>query len=152
MSRFAANSYLQLALEAENQRKKHLPLEQQKTCLACGASDVDSIQGCLESFQTAMQRPDIQVHAISSRLFDAYCLQHPEVYCFSAKSYAVHLAFMACWMESDSPLEQRQILHCGMNGAFTLEKAALLEFRGELTHLHWQQATKPPPSKDGGLD
>ena len=31
--------------------------------------------------------------------FDAYCMQHPETYCRSAKSYAAHLTRLCCGLE-----------------------------------------------------
>lgn len=140
VSRFAATQYLQLALQAEEKRKQHLPPESQTRCLCCQADVVGSVAGCLESFQAAMLNPIVQSNLNGSCLFDAYCLQHPEIYCVSAKSYAVHLAFMVCWMEFKEPQQQRPVLQRGMNGVFALEKAPLLEFRGEFSHLHWQQA------------
>ena len=38
--------------------------------------------------------------ALHNLLVDAYCLQHPEDYCRSAKSYAAHLVGLCCGVET----------------------------------------------------
>lgn len=37
--------------------------------------------------------------AVHSLAFDAYCMQHPQRYCVSTKSYAAHLARLCCGLE-----------------------------------------------------
>jgi len=70
-------------------------------CPACGATVSGGREGC----QALMD--DIQARAYSNPAFaatfnlgfDAYCMQHPEKYCVSAKSYAAHLTRLCCGVE-----------------------------------------------------
>jgi hypothetical protein len=69
------------------------------------------------------------------RLFvDAYCLQHPERHCVSAKSLAAHLAGL-CQILEDGASEATgsDCLQRWLSGAPALEKPALPPGRGALT-------------------
>ncbi|GAC1654933.1 MAG: hypothetical protein NVS4B8_30120 [Herpetosiphon sp.] len=42
---------------------------------------------------------DLRYAAVRNCAFDAYCMQHIEPYCHSAKSYAAHLTRLCCGIE-----------------------------------------------------
>ena len=76
--------------------------------------------------------------------FDAYCLQHVEQYCASAKSYAAHLTRMCCTMEyGDSPKIHAAIQRW-LNGNRRLDKPEILPFLGALTVADVYQAERAP--------
>ncbi len=66
-------------------------------CL-CG---LDSKQNCKELFETILAKEfsDYRYGKIHRLTVDSCCLQHPNVYMVSAKSFAAHLTGMCCAME-----------------------------------------------------
>jgi hypothetical protein len=134
--------YIEREIQAQQQRKTTLPLELQGTCLCCGANDIGGLQGCLECYQSLSLEFGVGlVDDVGRGIFDGYCMQHPELYCFSAKSMAAHLAFLACWIDYGSPLERLNTIRRGLDGEFSQPKAPVLPFRGSLTIVHLQQAS-----------
>jgi hypothetical protein len=66
---------------------------------------------------------------------DCYCLQHPEIYCVSAKSYAAHLAGLCCKMEHGGEAKIHAAIQRWLNGRVEIEKPAVPRMRGEVTVL-----------------
>ena len=68
------------------------------TCPACGAVVAGGRAGCQAVFDelTARAYADLAYASTRNLAFDAYCLQHLETYCHSAKSYAAHLTRLCC--------------------------------------------------------
>jgi hypothetical protein len=65
--------------------------------------------------------------------FDAYCMQHPETYCRSAKSYAAHLTRLCCGLEHDGDPAIYAAIQKWLNGNILLNKPQVLSMRGTLT-------------------
>ena len=64
-------------------------------CPYCSAKDVGGLEGCQSIYYAISLEANLPlVSGLGRAIFDAYCLQHPELYCKSAKSYAAHLTFM----------------------------------------------------------
>ena len=80
---------------------------------------------------------------IGRAFVDTYCLQHPEILCVSAKSYAVHLSLVHCWVVHGNRKEVHEALRRGYNGPFIADKPFVPEprQRGKLTVAYLQQAT-----------
>jgi Family of unknown function (DUF5946) len=134
-------NYIEQEIEAQKIRKAILPAEQQETCLCCGANHIGGLQGCIQVYQHLSLEFGVGlVDGVGRGIFDGYCMQHPEIYCVSAKSMAAHLAFLACWIDYKSPLERFGTIRRGLDGEFKQPKAPILEFRGSLTIQHLQKA------------
>ena len=107
----------------------------EERCPACGAPDVGGREGCQAlyeafGFQTYSDRRLAAVHLLS---FDAYCMQHVETYCVSAKSYAAHLTRLCCGIEHGGNPVIYATINRWLNGKVELEKPPLLSQRGEMT-------------------
>ena len=103
-------------------------------CPLCRAPRVGGLEGC----HTILHRLQLEFglglrESLGRMAVDAYCLQHPEIYCLSAKSYAAHLAFMAAWMDYSSDMNTIVIALRGFDGPFEEVKPPVLEHRGSLT-------------------
>ncbi len=70
-------------------------------CGGCGAWIADGTAGCQALFEEIGARAwaDLRYARRQRMVVDAYCLQHPERYCVSAKSLAAHLTGLA-WRSS----------------------------------------------------
>jgi Family of unknown function (DUF5946) len=113
-------------------------------CPYCSANHIGGLEGCQAMYyQVALNTNLPLTSGLGRSIFDAYCLQHPEVYCKSAKSYAAHLAFLYCWIAHPGRQEVLEAIHRGLNGPFKVEKAFVPEVgkRGTLTILHLKRAT-----------
>jgi Family of unknown function (DUF5946) len=131
--------YYALAAAREAERKKHLPQTEQATCLSCGAKHVGGVLGCRDTYHAiTMRHPLPLTHGLGRAMFDTYCLQHLETLCYSAKSYAAHLAFVACWVDHGNPLNLLERARVGLNGRLDFERAPEPPSRGDLTILHLQ--------------
>jgi len=71
---------------------------------------------------------------------DTYCLQHPDEYLGSAKSFAAHLTGICCAMQYDNDPNLLQLLQQWLNGQKKLEKPPMLETFGPLTIAYVAQA------------
>jgi hypothetical protein len=111
-------------------------------CPECGAEVAGGRAGCQAMFD-ALVTPGAGPLGLSAErdlAFDAYCMQHPETYCKSAKSYAAHLMRLCCGLEfGGDPLVYRAIQRW-LNGAVPLEKPEVLSARGTLTVADVQTA------------
>jgi hypothetical protein len=104
-------------------------MTQAERCPGCGAIVAGGRAGC----QALWDGMSIEGKMARDLAFDAYCMQHLETYCRSAKSYAAHLTRLCCGIEyGGEPQVYRAIQHW-LNGKVNLEKPALLAFLGELT-------------------
>lgn len=65
--------------------------------------------------------------------FDAYCMQHPEQYGVSAKSYAAHLTRLCCGVERDGAPAIYRAINRWLSANPPLVKPDLLVGRGRLT-------------------
>jgi hypothetical protein len=138
--------YIQREIEAQRHRKSSLSPEYQGRCLCCGANDIGGLQGCIDTFYALR---DIFggtfTDGIERGIFDGYCMQHPELYCVSAKSMAAHLAFLACWIDHGSPLERFHAVRRGLDGEFKQPKAPVLVATSPLYTCNTPPAPKTTP-------
>ena len=65
--------------------------------------------------------------------FDAYCMQHLDPYCLSAKSYAAHLTRLCCGLEYAGQPRVYSAIQAWLNGSIPLEKPAAPDRRGTIT-------------------
>jgi len=70
------------------------------------------------------------VHRIT---VDCYALQHPDRYCASFKSFAVHLSGLCCAMEHRNDPAMLRAIHIGLDGRHARSRPAFVERRGEVT-------------------
>jgi hypothetical protein len=114
-------------------------------CPECGALVPGGRAGC-QSLYDALAAPGSGALGLSARrdlAFDAYCMQHPDTYCRSAKSYAAHLTRLCCGLEyGGDPQLYRAIQHW-LNGVVPLEKPQVLAERGRMTVADLQTAANP---------
>lgn len=112
-------------------------------CPYCSANHIGGLEGCQAIFYQVVLNADMPLTSGMGRgIFDTYCLQHPELYCKSAKSYAAHLALLYCWIAYPNNQEVLEAIRRGLNGPFRAEKAFLPEVgkRGTLTILHLKRS------------
>jgi hypothetical protein len=85
-------------------------------------------------------RGSLGLGALRDLAFDAYCMQHPDTYCRSAKSYAAHLTRLCCGVEHGGEPKVYRAIHRWLNGAVALEKPEVLTERGRMTVADLQAA------------
>ncbi|HEV2489479.1 MAG TPA: DUF5946 family protein [Candidatus Acidoferrales bacterium] len=114
------------------------PESQAATCPSCGAPVAGGSAGCQALFNqiSARSYENPGYAAAHELLVDAYCLQHPEPYCHSAKSFAAHLTRMCCGIERDGDRKIYRAIHIWLSGPAKIEKPEVLASRGELTIAH----------------
>jgi hypothetical protein len=103
-------------------------------CPACGAP-LGGRAGCQMTFDalSAASWGSPTRGAVHNLLVDAYCMQHPEDYCRSAKSYAAHLAGLCCGVEAGSDPRRHRAVARWLDGARELAKPAVPGARGTMT-------------------
>ncbi|HEV2615531.1 MAG TPA: DUF5946 family protein [Candidatus Acidoferrales bacterium] len=104
-------------------------------CSECGAEVQGGNAGCEALFNQfgARDFSDPRYGATHELLVDAYCLQHPERYCHSAKSYAAHLTRMCCGIEHGGKREVYAAIPRWLSGASKIERPEPPERRGTMT-------------------
>lgn len=110
-------------------------------CPDCGARRVGGREGCAALFdQITFQelgQPGYgraQGYGRTHRLLvDAYCMQHLDKYCRSAKSYAAHLTGLCCGVEYHGDPKIYAAIQRWLNGRVDLQKPETLAFLGKLT-------------------
>lgn len=114
----------------------------EEACPSCGAPGVGGSAGCQALFnQIGARSHENPGYAAAHELFvDAYCLQHPEPYCHSAKSYAAHLTRMCCGIERGGDRKIYRAIHIWLSGPAKIERPETLSSRGNLTIVHVQAA------------
>jgi hypothetical protein len=117
----------------------------EERCPECGAI----VQGGLAGCQAAWEAVAFQAYrnpayaALYDLAFDAYCMQHPEQYGRSAKSYAAHLTRLCCGLEYNRDPAVYAAIRRFLDGRVSLEKPPLLSERGQLTILDVLAAHNP---------
>lgn len=98
-------------------------------CPDCGAN----VEGGREGCQALWHKLFYSVGLTHPAAFDAYCMQHLEKYCASAKSYAAHLTRLCCGVAYEADGQVYMAIQQWLNGNRQLEKPAILPFLGALT-------------------
>jgi hypothetical protein len=111
-------------------------------CPDCGASVADGRAGCQALFDeiSLLGYSGYRYAATHALAFDAYCMQHPERYGLSAKSYAAHLTRLCCGLEHAGDAGVYAAIQKWLNGAVALDKPAAPEARGQMTVADLQAA------------
>jgi hypothetical protein len=107
-----------------------------ESCDQCGWAEAGGRAGCRARFEEFLARDfsDALYFRVHRLLVDAYCLQHPDQFCVSAKSLAAHLAGLGWILEGGaSPASGPEGLQRWLSGNRALEKPTLPEERGETT-------------------
>ncbi len=101
----------------------------------CGACVRTGRAGCQAVFYeiAALAYRDPSYGRLHNLVVDAYCMQHVETYCKSAKSYAAHLARLCCGIEFQGNREAYAAIQQWLDGAVSLEKPQTLSYVGNLT-------------------
>jgi hypothetical protein len=104
-------------------------------CPACGAAVPGGRAGCQALWDELNARAynDLDYAAVHDLAFDAYCMQHLETYCRSAKSYAAHLTRLCCGLEYDGSPAAYAAIQKWLNGPTPVEKPETLADLGRLT-------------------
>lgn len=111
-------------------------------CTGCGAN----VNGGREACQAIWDEISFLMYENASYVvcrdlaFDSYCMQHPEQYGRSPKSYAAHLTRLCCGLEFNADPAVYAAIHRWLDGKVNLTKPALLSARGDLTVLHVHNA------------
>ncbi len=107
-----------------------------EVCPYCGAPNIGGYAGCRAWMDEMMVRFGHDRVAV-----DCYMLQHPEIGCVSAKSYAAHLAGLCCAIEYGRSDKIYAAIQRWLNGRVDLDKALVPSARGQLTITHLQAAS-----------
>jgi|SRR5579859_1238962 len=121
------------------------PARKIECCPDCGAPVAGGRAGC-QALYDALAAPGAGALGLSARrdlAFDAYCMQHPDTYCRSAKSYAAHLTRLCCGLEYGGDPQVYRAIQRWLNGTVKLEKPAVLTARGQMTVADLQAASSP---------
>jgi Family of unknown function (DUF5946) len=104
-------------------------------CPDCGAIVRGGRAGCQALFDelNAQALTDSRYAAVRDLAFDAYCMQHPDRYCRSAKSYAAHLTRLCCGIEYNGDPAIYAAIQKWLNGKRELTKPDVLSNRGRIT-------------------
>jgi len=111
------------------------PAEEIDRCPQCGAP----IRGGREACQAAWDEISVLAYshpgyaATRDLAFDTYCMQHPEKYCVSAKSYAAHLTRLCCGLEYRGDPSVYSAIRQWLDGTVAIQKPEVLKQRGHLT-------------------
>src|SRR5579864_5713796 len=100
------------------------PKSHAETCPSCGARVAGGSAGCQALFNELGARSynNPGYAAVHELLVDTYCLQHPELYCHSAKSYAAHLTRMCCGIERGGDRKIYRAIHIWLSSPGEIEK------------------------------
>ncbi len=105
-------------------------------CSGCGLIIAGGDAGCREFYEATIPLSGrVPTYFGAGRLaFDTYCVQHPAVYCVSAKSLAAHLGGL-CWgLEYDRSKRGYEHLRQSLDGpGGWFPKPPLPAYRGALT-------------------
>ncbi len=109
--------------------------EREDRCASCGAAVDGGEAACQALFNELGARAfsDPGLASVQQLVVDAYCLQHPEPYCHSAKSYAAHLTRMCIGLEQGGNSDSYAAIPRWLNGPVSLQKPEAPSFRGRMT-------------------
>ena len=117
-----------------------------EACAGCGLVGVGGTGGCQSIMDELAARgfSDIRYGRVHRLFVDTYCLQHPDSYCVSLKSFAAHLAGV-CWSLEcgGSPGTVSEALRKWVERHPHLEKPAVPAARGTLTIADVARAPDP---------
>jgi hypothetical protein len=105
-------------------------------CEDCGAAVSEGKTGCQKIFEEVVAREfsDYRYGRIHRLTVDAYCLQHPDPYMRSGKSFAAHLTGMCAALEYEESSEINRVVQKWLSGNPKIDKPARLpQRRGDLT-------------------
>jgi hypothetical protein len=114
-------------------------------CAACGGAIAGGREACQRLFEhyNGLAHSEIGYAGAHRLLVDAYCMQHLDPYCLSAKSYAAHLVGL-CWgVAHGGGPEGYAVIPRWLDGAPPVEKPPLLADLGALTLVDVATATDP---------
>jgi hypothetical protein len=111
-----------------------MPATPTESCPSCGAN-AGGRAGCQALFDetSALAWSDPERARVHNLVVDAYCMQHPDEYCKSAKSFAAHLTGLCCAMEFGGSSKRYWAIARWLDGNAELEKPVLLQARGVLS-------------------
>ncbi len=79
--------------------------------------------------------------AVHDLAFDAYCMQHPDRYCRSAKSYAAHLTRLCCGLEYAGSPSVYAAIRRWLDGKVNLARPERLQDLGQVTLVSLAKAS-----------
>jgi hypothetical protein len=105
------------------------------TCSGCGLAVPGGTPACRAIFDAYIAREwNNPISYRYHRMFvDTYCLQHPDQFCASAKSFAAHLTGLCAAFEHKSHPSVLNAVNRWLSGNPSLTKPELPSFRGALT-------------------
>jgi hypothetical protein len=108
---------------------------EQERCPSCGALVPGGRTACQALWNDIASQAyqNLDRASVHNLAFDTYCMQHPETYCRSNKSYAARLTRLCCGLEHNSDPEIYAAIQKWLNGRVLLEKPEVLSRRGTLT-------------------
>jgi hypothetical protein len=104
------------------------------TCGLCRAP-LGGIDACVARVNELLvqAQQDVRYAGAYRLAFDAFCMQHPERYCVSAKSYAAHLMGLCHGTEYADRAQTYWAIPAWLNHPRNLQKPPLIADRGALT-------------------
>jgi hypothetical protein len=115
-------------------------------CPGCGLAGAGGAAGCQAIFDEILGRDfgDVAYFRVHRMLVDTYCLQHPERYCASAKSFVAHLGGLCSILEHGaSRAVGADWLRQWLDGTPSIERPAPPGTRGALTIAEVRGAADP---------
>jgi hypothetical protein len=97
-------------------------------CQECGLEIAGGFEGCQQLFREFHAREQAELAASyeqSRLLVDTYCVQHPDGYCASPKSFAAHITGLAYAIEGGGNIRGLQVLHEWLDRHPNLEKPVI---------------------------
>jgi hypothetical protein len=127
--------------------KMDAPMDTQveTNCSSCGLAVPGGTAGCRAIFDAYIAREwSSPISYRYHRMFvDSYCLQHPDEFCASAKSFAAHLTGLCAAFEHKSHPSVLKSINRWLSGNPSLNKPDLPTFRGALTIAEVQSVLPP---------
>ena len=111
-------------------------------CPDCGALVANGREGCQAAFDELSARAygDLAYAAVQALALDAYCMQHVDKYCRSAKSYAAYLTRLCCGLEYGGDPHVYAAIQKWLNGSIEIRKPPILNDRGRMTVMEVRSA------------
>lgn len=126
-------------------------MPEKERCAGCGLEVEGGSDGCKILFDELLARDftDARYFRVHRTMVDAYCLQHPDRYCASGKSFAAHLCGL-CWAleKEGGRATGPEKLQQWLDGNTKVDKPELPEFRGEVTIGDVRDAPDPESYAD----
>jgi uncharacterized protein DUF5946 len=112
-----------------------MPLLMDTHCSGCGLSVPGGIAGCRAIFDEyiALEWGNPISYRYHRMFVDTYCLQHPDQFCVSAKSFAAHLTGLCAAFEHKSHPSVLNAVNRWLSRNPPITKPELPAFRGALT-------------------